>query len=152
MEYLVMVVWIFLIGVEVYFNYERIEEDNVELKHWLWFIPRLVLGVWFMIWLTAFDYTWWAGAQFVVGTHALLYAEGLNISRGKSIGYMGDPNLKNPNKSLFDKIILWFGRKMQGGAIQMIWLGFRFIFFLWVVGHILAQGKCTWEQLNTGGC
>jgi hypothetical protein len=105
-----------------------------------------------MIWLTAFDYTWWAGAQFVIGTHALLYAEGLNKARGKGFGYMGDPNLKNPNKSLFDKIILWMGSKMQGGAVQAMWLGFRVVFFLWVVAHILVQGKCSWYMLNHNLC
>lgn len=149
MEYIWMIIWVAIIALEVYLNWGRIEVDKVSPKHWLWFLPRLAIGIGFLFIFKMYDYEMIWSALFLVGTHAFLYPEGLNKSRGKDWGYLGDPNLKNPNKSLYDKALLWIS---DSGAFQISWLGFRFILFLYAIGNMLLQGKCTWEQLNHGGC
>jgi len=144
-----MLLWLVVIAIEVWANWYKIEIKGVSPKHWLWFIPRLALGALFAWIFKGYGYEYIWSICYLVGTHGFLYAEGLNRSRRKPWGYLGDPNLKNKDKSLFDKILLWIS---DSDAFKMTWLSTRFIIAIFVIGNMIIQGKCTWYALNHGGC
>jgi hypothetical protein len=149
MEYIWMILWLVIIAIEVWANWFKIEVKGVSPKHWLWFIPRLGLGALFLWIFKGYGYEYIWSATFLVGTHGFLYTVGLNKARDKGLGYLGDPNLKNKKKSLYDKILLWIS---DSEAFKFSWLAFRFIFFIFAVGQMIIQGKCTWFQINNNGC
>jgi len=149
MDYLLMLCWLFIIAIEVTFNWYVIEVKEKNINHLLAFIPRMVAGLIFLAAFSEFGYYWYWSALFLVGTHALLFAEALNISRGKFIGYLGDPDLSNPNKSVFDKFLL---RLADNEIVIMLWFTFRVLLFIFAVGNMIWQGQCSWYELNHNGC
>ena len=153
MEHLLMIVWGIFILVEVYWNWHKIEVKKEYHKHWLWVIPRIAAGAVFLYLFGLFDYYWYWSVIFLVGTHMLLFPELLNLMRGKPIGYLGDPDLRSSNKSVYDKILIRITYLMPSEVLgRTLWFWIRFIIFLFVVGNMILQGKCSWYELNHGGC
>lgn len=149
MEYLAMVIWLFAITVEVYWNWDKIEIQKENQKHWLWAIPKFVVGTGILFWLMSFGYLWYWAGLFILATHMLFFPEGLNKWRGKGWGYLGDPRWDGEHKSIYDYLLQ---QVIKSPAAIMMWLWFRIILALFAIGNILLQGKCTWYALNHGGC
>ena len=153
MEYLLMITWGILILNEAYWNWYKMERKKEYHKHWLWVIPRIVAGAVFLYLFILFDYYWYWSVIYLVGTHMLLFPELLNTLRGKPLGYLGDPDLQSPNKSVYDKILIRITYLLPSEALgRTLWFWFRFILFLFVVGNMILQGRCSWYELNHGGC
>ena len=153
MEYLLMIIWGIFILVEVYWNWYKMERKKEYHKHWLWVIPRIVVGYVFLYLFSLFDYYWYWSVIYLVGTHMLLFPELLNKMRGKPLGYLGDPDLQSTDKSVYDKILIRITHLLPSEVFgRVLWLWFRFILFLFVVGNMILQGKCSWYELNHGGC
>lgn len=148
-EYLLMVLWIVVIGVEVYFNYRKMNIKKEYMRHWIWFIPRLVVGLIFLFSWTYLGYYWYWAGLYLIGTHMLLFPEALNYFRGKGAGYLGDINHTGKHKSIYDYLLQ---QVIKSPAAVMCWIGFRLILFLFAVGNMIMQGKCSWYELNHGLC
>ena len=146
MKAVALTLWIVVIIAEATANWYAIERLKREINHAIWFIPRLLVGALFLYWYVQLGYQWYWAGIYIMATHAMLFPEYLNVTRGKPIGYLGDPNLSNPNKSLYDKIV------MRVIKYEYVWFWVRVIITLFAIGNMVAQGECTWYELNNGLC
>ena len=135
-----MIVWLVLVALEAALNSIRIKAlkgtGRQGLKHWIWFLPRLVVGglfLWLMIRVGA---VWYLMGMYMLVSHALFFPEILNMLRvpRKEFGYLGDPNPDAKNKSIYDKVL------MKLFENQELWLLIRLVVFLLVTGLTIAYG------------
>lgn len=140
-----MVIWLFAIGVEVYWNWDRIEIQKKNQLHWLWAIPKFVVGTGILFWLMSFgNYWYWAGL-YIVATHMFFFPEGLNKSRGKPQGYLGDPRWDGKHKSLYDYLLQ---QVIKSPAALSMWWWFRVLFAAFAIGNLILQGDISWCELQ----
>lgn len=145
-----MLIWLLAIAAEVLWNWHKIEILQENQVHWVWAIPKVVVGTAILFWLMSFGYLWYWAGLFIVGTHMLFFPEGLNKSRGKDFGYLGDPRWDGKHKSLYDYVLQ---QVIKSPAALMMWFFFRIMLASFAIGNMLVgQGKCTWYALNHGGC
>lgn len=142
MENLIVLSWILVILIEVAANWFKIEKLKEYPNHFVWFVPRLVVGIVFLAWFANLGFVWYWSALYIVGSHMLIFPEILNISRNKGLGYLGDRNLNAKTKSIYDKIV------MTVVKYPFAWLSFRVVLALFAIGNMLLQGKMSWSQIN----
>lgn len=148
-----MMLWMpVAIFAEVAWNYWKIEIKREYQKHWLWAIPKFVVGTGILFWLISFGYLWYWAGLFIVATHMFVFPEGLNKWRGKAWGYMGElkpaQTLKEAikaKKSLYD----WALQKVIHSAPALsMWFFFRLLLAMFAIGNLITQGKMLWCELQ----
>lgn len=150
MKYVIMLLWLVAIAAEVYWNWHKIEVLKENQKHWLWSIPKFVVGTGILFWLMSYGIIWYWAVAYIVGTHMLFFPEGLNKSRGKDWGYLGDANWDGKHKSIYDYLLQ---QVIKSNPAIAMWFWFRIILALFVIGNMLVgQAECTWYELNHGLC